>query len=97
MTASQLQSFINKLNKGTYHKTIFKHQISKEVDYAKLWKSTRSTEVEPDEYFFIKNKGEYVGAIFYKLTDLHWYVTPKHRCKGYLTNALKKNNITLYF
>ena len=97
MTANQLQSFINKLNQGTYHKTIFKHQISREVDYAKLWWSTRSTEVEPDDYFFIKNKDEYVGAIFYKRADLHWYMAPKHRGKGYLTNALKNSILPFIF
>lgn len=90
MTANQLQSFINKLNKGTYHKTIFKHQISKEVDFAKVWQSQNTKEVQPFNFFFIKNNDEYIGAVLLMCNDLHWYITPRYRGKGYLTNALKK-------
>ena len=97
MTANQLQSFINKLNKGTYHKTIFKHQISKEVDFAKVWQSQSTKEVQPFKFFFIKNDAEYVSTVLLKHNDLHWYVTPKYRGKGYLTNALKNSILPFIF
>lgn len=37
MTNKEIQSYINKLNNNTYAKTIFKYQISDNVDYAKVW------------------------------------------------------------
>ena len=95
MTASQLQLFVNKLNKGTYHKTIFKHQISKEVDFAKVWQSQNTIEVQPFNFFFFKNDTEYVGAVLLMCNDLHWFVTPKQRGKGYLTNALRNTILEL--
>ena len=97
MTASQLQLFVNKLNKGTYHKTIFKHQISKEVDFAKVWQSQNTIEVQPFNFFFFKNDTEYVGAVLLMCNDLHWFVTPKQRGKGYLTNALRNTILPYIF
>ncbi|WP_439152267.1 hypothetical protein [Winogradskyella sp.] len=95
MTNKQIQSFINKLNANTYHKTIFKHQIGKDVDFAKVWESQKTKDTLPFRFFFIKKKSKYIGAVLDMCNDLHWYISPKYRGKGYLTKAL--NNTILPF
>ncbi|QXP59717.1 GNAT family N-acetyltransferase [Olleya sp. HaHaR_3_96] len=97
MTNKQIQSFINKLNANTYHKTIFKHQISKDVDFAKVWESQKTKDILPFRFFFIKNKSNYVGAVLVMSRDLHWYITPEHRGKGYLSIALKNTILPYIF
>ena len=95
MTNKEIQSYINKLNNNTYAKTIFKYQISDNVDYAKVWQSQNTKDIIPYRFFFIKNNSNYVGAVLDMCNDLHWYISPKYRGKGYLTSAL--NNTILPF
>ena len=46
------------------------------------------------DFFFIKNEfNEYIAAVFDMKTDLHWYVSDKHRKQGHLTKALKESII----
>ena len=90
MKESQIQSFLNKLNNNQYSKTIFKHQIGVNVDYAKVWESIKSTQQKPHSFFFIKSNDKYVGAVLDMYDDLHWYMLPNYRGKGHLTIALKK-------
>lgn len=44
---------------------------------------------EPKNFYFIGNgKGKFVGAVYDMVGDLHWYVEPASRKKGYLGRAL---------
>ena len=97
MTNKQIQSFIQKINNSNHHKTIFLHQISKDVDYGHVWDSIKSKNIKPSRFFFIKNSSEYVGAVLDMYSDLHWYITPQHRGKGYLTSALKHTILPYIF
>lgn len=90
MKESQIQSFLNKLNNNKYSKTIFKHQIGVNVDYAKVWESITSTQQKPYSFFFIKSNNRYIGAVLDMYNDLHWYMSPNYRGKGHLTIALKE-------
>lgn len=96
MTSEEIEKYINKLNNKEYEDTIFLRKISKNVDVAKVW----SEELKENDniignfssyrFFFIRNEqNSYVGAILDMGLDLHWYVLPENRKKGYLTNALK--------
>ncbi|MBB2145725.1 hypothetical protein GM921_09525 [Pedobacter sp. LMG 31464] len=95
MKTSQFQSLLNRLNKRTEHKDIFLSPLSKTVDYGKYWdelptpKMSISSGDGPYSFYFIKNEhGVYVAVVLDMCTDLHWYVGPKHRKKGILTNAM---------
>jgi hypothetical protein len=49
-------------------------------------------------FFFIKDESsKYIGAVLDMCHDLHWYVVPKSRKLGYLTDALKKSILPYLF
>lgn len=97
MTEREIRKYIDCLNKGKAGESIFTRQINKHVDVAKVWseqpKITDKIIGNSSSYrfFFIKNESkEYVGAVLDMYSDLHWYIVPKHRKKGYLTKALRE-------
>jgi len=84
------------------HGLIHLRPLTDSVDYAKVWlDKPKPTDKfcafdEPRKFYFIKNEnGIYVAAVldmpeqFLTCHDLHWYVLPKYRHNGYLTNAMK--------
>lgn len=94
MTNYKLNSFLKQLNSGKMD-LIHLRPLSAAVDYAKVWYYTKrrkkwSYPFGPDPVYFIKDAaGNYVAAIYDMGYDLHWYVSSKHRKKGYLTTAMK--------
>ncbi|APS39784.1 GNAT family N-acetyltransferase [Salegentibacter sp. T436] len=97
MTEREIRKYIDRLNKGKAGESIFTRQINKYVDVAKVWpeqpKITDKIIGNSGSYrfFFLKNESkEYVGAVLDMYSDLHWYIVPKHRKKGYLTKALRE-------
>jgi len=97
MINENIESLIDSLNKGEMRDRVFTSPLSPSVDYAKAWlhelKSSNSHKTS-DEFYFIKNDdGLYVGVIFDMWNDLHVFVKPAHRGKGYLATSL--NNIIL--
>ena len=104
MTEREIRKYIDRLNNGKASESIFTRQISENVDVAKVWsaqpKMTDSIDGNfgPYRFFFIKNESkEYVGAVLDMNRDLHWYIVPKHRKKGYLTTALKESILPYIF
>ncbi|PWJ47223.1 hypothetical protein CLV98_1682 [Dyadobacter jejuensis] len=104
MTVKDIRKYINRLNNKKASETIFTRQISKTVDFAKVWiRQPRVTDVGINdggrfEFFFIKNEfNEYVGAVYFMPNDLHWYIIPKYRKKGYLSNALGESILPYLF
>ncbi|MEZ5082654.1 MAG: hypothetical protein R2750_04295 [Bacteroidales bacterium] len=98
MTNSEISKYIRTLNQGSGTETIFTRRISKNVELAKVWeKRPKPTDsiignFNPFTFFFIKSESsEYVGAVLDMGHDLHWYISQKHRKKGYLVNALKSS------
>lgn len=97
MTNISLQSLIENLNKNDESESlIYRKPLSITVDLAKVWlnrpKPTDSITSSdgPDTFYFIKNnENSYVAAVYDMKKDLHWFVLPEHRGKGYLTNAMK--------
>lgn len=97
MTEKEIRKYINLLNKGVAEELIFLRQINHFVEVAKVW--TKEPKITDNisgnfcsyRFFFIKNElKEYVGAVFDMYDDLHWYIVPKFRKKGYLSRALKE-------
>ena len=96
MTEKDLKRFINELNKNKAEEYIFLRPLTPGVDFATVWDHTIHplTKVRslfpPNSFYFIKNTdGYYVAAVSDMDYDLHWFVLPKYRGKGYLTNSLK--------
>lgn len=79
-----LHGYIDALNQGITEEYIFTRKISEYVDVAKLWDDFQSY-----NFFFIRNNTQYVGTVHDAYSDLHWYILPNYRGKGYLTKALK--------
>jgi hypothetical protein len=104
MKDSEILEYLDRLNNGIYFDTIFIRQLSNDVDLGKVWpKFPMATDDVVDDYkpytiFFIKSKnGEYVGAVLNMMSDLHWYMLPCFRKKGYLSKALKTTIIPYIF
>lgn len=96
MTDKEIISYINRINSGKLNETIFCRPISKNVLFAKVWKSKpklNSDSLErlsPYTFFFIKNnEGVCVGAVLDMNQDLHWVVLKKYRGQGFLTQSLQ--------
>ena len=73
----------------SYQNCIIK-KLSQNVEIAKVWDLEEDDNIKPHTFFLIKNNKEYVSAILVMYEDLHWFVLPQHRGKGYLLKALKK-------
>ncbi|QTE55351.1 hypothetical protein [Mucilaginibacter rubeus] len=59
------------------------------VWYGQTWILRKTGNHEPKNFYFIGNgKGKFVGAVYDMIGDLHWYVEPRSRKKGYLGRAL---------
>lgn len=99
MTEESLQKLVNELNNYNVDEAeslIYLKPLNDVVDFAKVWMKipTKNDSMSSGDGFykvyFIKNdENIYVAAVLDMSRDLHWYVIPKHRKKGYLTKALK--------
>lgn len=106
MTERDIRKYINRLNNGKYVESIFTRQISANVDVAKVWSEQPKVSdriignFDSYRFFFIKNaSGRYIGAVLdmYEQHDLHWYMMPRYRKKGYLSKALKGSILPYIF
>ncbi len=104
MTNENLGSLINDLNAGRKKSLIHLRPISDNVEFAKVWlnepkKTERlSNHNGPDSFYFIKkNNGRFVGIVYDMKYDLHWYISPRYRKKGYLVSALQQSIIQHLF
>lgn len=105
MTNESLQSFLEDLNKNSnIPSLIYRRALSLNVDFAKIWldepKLTDSVTNSdgPDKFYLIKNEANIYVAIVYDMSrDLHWFVLPKFRGIGHLTEALKNTIISHLF
>ena len=94
MKNNTLKSLIDKLNKKPMRENIFLRPIGSNVKYAKVWlgkvrPSDSIVTPGPYEFYFIANEhGFYIGLVLDMYSDLHWFVSPVFRKKGYLTKAL---------
>lgn len=104
METKEIIKYIDRLNNGKTGESIFTREISKTVDVARVWPEQHkiTDDIIEDfrsyKFFFIKNNlDEYVGAVHEMGDDLHWYIVPKNRKKGHLTNALKESILPYLF
>lgn len=93
MTDKQIQTIIDHFNRSSKKTIIISQPIGYNVEYGFVWTDVdhyKLGDVSPYKFYFIKNdKNKCIGAILDMKTDLHWYVSPKSRKKGFLTNALR--------
>jgi hypothetical protein len=99
MKSQELRTYINRLNNQNAQDSIFRRKIGPNVEVAKVWSGPRSRYPGfVGVFFFITNTdGEYVAAVYDMQDDLHWYVVPKHRKKGHLTQSLKQSILPYLF
>lgn len=94
MTNETIHKQIKKLNTGNYQDSIFLRPLSTTVDFSSTWVESSESELNSglgEVIYFIKSDKEYVGAVVdMGQRDLHWFVVPEYRKKGYLTTAMKK-------
>ena len=92
MTDKTIQAIIDYFNRKNSKAHIAAHPIGKNVEYGVVWKDidfNKLGDVSPYRFYFIKNgKGKCIGAVLDMNMDLHWYIDPVARKKGFLTNAL---------
>jgi len=96
MTEKEIRKYINRLNAGKANESIFTRKISPNVYVAKVWpEQPKATDAivgnfHSYQFYFIKNESnKYIGAVLDMYRDLHWYMMPNYRKKGYLTKALQ--------
>lgn len=90
MNPDKIYNLLIKLNEDDVSDNIITKQLAKNIEIAKVWDLEENNSIKPRTFFLIKNKKEYVSAILLMFDDLHWFVHPKHRGKGYLSKALKE-------
>ncbi|MBS7565532.1 hypothetical protein KHS38_14055 [Mucilaginibacter sp. Bleaf8] len=92
MTDKAIQEIIDHFNRKNSQAYIAAHPIGENVEYGVVWKDidfNKLGDVSPYRFYFIKNKkGKCIGAVLDMNMDLHWYIVPAARKKGFLTNAL---------
>lgn len=104
MESKTIEKYLTLLNTGKASELIFLRQIGKNIEVAKVW--DKHPEISDNlngnffsyRFFFIKDEcNTYVGAVLDMHHDLHWYVSPEYRGKGYLTKALKSGILPYLF
>jgi hypothetical protein len=92
MTDKTIQAIIDHFNGKSSQAYIASHPIGGNIEYGVVWKDidfNKLGDVAPYLFYFIKNeKGKCVGAVLDMSMDLHWYIAPEARKKGFLTKAL---------
>jgi len=96
MTDKFLKSLIDKLNANITQELFHLRPLNDRVEFAKVWTKMPkpsdkvSSTDGPNTFYFVKNSnGIYVAVVLDMGNDLHWFVLPKHRRNGHLTNAMK--------
>jgi hypothetical protein len=104
MTNKEISKYINRLNLKKGSETIFCREISDNVIIAKVWpkqpklSDSINGNFSSYNFFFIRNDfGKYIGAVLDMYSDLHWFISPKFRKQGFLTNAMKQSILPYIF
>ena len=92
MTNDSIEQLIDSLNKGSTGDRVFTMPISDNVEYGRAWLNDITGDCfNFKEFYFIKNEiGSYVGAVYIMQNDLHAFIKPEHRGKGYLTESMNR-------
>jgi hypothetical protein len=90
MKHDDVEALIDQLNFGGPQKLIFISTLSDSVDFAKVWSEEPKGKGCENSYnfYFVRVKGIYVGAVFDMGDDLHVFVKPEYRGQGHLSSAM---------
>src|SRR5690606_7871749 len=97
MTDEALHELLENLNSNNNSNLIHSKPLTRDVTFAKVWlkkpslSSRPSNKNGPDLFYFIKDENNvFIGAVFDMEYDLHWYVKPEKRKRGYLIRNMKE-------
>lgn len=94
MTDKNIHAIIDHFNKKQGEGFIASQGIGGNVAFGIVWTDKdyhQLIDVSPYHFYFILNKnGKCIGAVLDMVHDLHGYIVPVARKKGYLTNAFKQ-------
>lgn len=98
MKDETIHKIINQLNRGKFKGQIYTRKLDDTVEYARLWLEKVNPNdatckyidnLRPYRFYFIKTQdGLYAGAVLDMNSDLHWYIMPKQRGRGLLSQVL---------
>lgn len=98
MTTNEFDYLLDLLNKNKASELMVLKSLTETVEYGLVWLKPimPTNEINrldgPYRFYFIKNEtGIYVGLVLDMSENLHWYIDPKFRHHGYLTNALNQS------
>jgi RimJ/RimL family protein N-acetyltransferase len=101
MTNDTISKLIDNLNKKKTNNLIHLRQLSENVFFSKAWlnKPKPNDRITYNDYgyqmyFITTPDNKFIGAVLDMYNDLHWFIKPRYRKKGYLTDALR--NTILY-
>lgn len=103
MKTSTISSVLRRLNTSKFQDSIFLRPIGGNSYVASVWiqrphLNDRLDRPSSDRFFFITDEsGVFVAAVYDMIHDLHWYVLPKYRGLGHLTNGLKEAILPFIF
>lgn len=97
MTSEGLHKLLDNLNSKNNTNLIHSMPLTNNVVFAKVWlekpslSSRPSNKTGPDHFYFIKDENNaFIGVVFDMNYDLHWYVIPEKRKRGYLIRNMKE-------
>lgn len=97
MTEQGLHELLKNLNSNNNIYLIHSMPLTKNVVFAKVWldrpslSSRPSNKNGPDNFYFIKDEiNTFIAVVFDMVYDLHWYVIPEKRKRGYLIRNMKE-------
>lgn len=97
MTEQGLHELLENLNSNNNTDLIHSMPLTKNVFFAKVWleepslSSRPSNKNGPDHFYFIKDEiNTFIAVVFDMVYDLHWYVIPEKRKRGYLIRNMRE-------
>jgi hypothetical protein len=94
MTDKTIQKIIDHYHQPVQGVFMTSQPISANVRFALVWDEEDHHHLHTNSpyrfYLILNHKGEAVGAVLDMTQDLHWYIQPADRRKGFLTRALKE-------
>ena len=94
MTDKTLKNYIKLLNTDSLVEHTIITKLSHNVYFSRVWHKIPTdqsghTLTGPYLFYFIKNQEQFIATVLDMTVDLHWYVLPNYRGKGYLSAALR--------
>lgn len=103
MKDSTIRNIIKRLNTGKTKNLIHLKHLSDKVSVGYVWEKLPTVKDNiafgdgPYRFFFIKENGQYIGAVLDMSSDLHWFMLKEFRSKGHLSKPLRETILPYLF